>query len=190
MLTRLAGVVEQSTAAFDAYEYQRALELTESFFWSFCDDYVELVKERAYGGRGDEATASAKAALRQALSVLLRLFAPFLPYATEEVWSWWQQGSVHRAAWPTGDELAGASGGDPRVLDAVALAMRDIRKAKSDAKLSMRADVPSATVRGPADHVALVRLAAADLAGAGRVQDLTFDETPAEEPSVEVHLGA
>ena len=190
MLASLQRVVEHATDAFDQYEHQRALELTESFFWSFCDDYVELVKERAYGGHGEAAARSAKAALARALSVQLRLFAPVLPFATEEVWSWWLDGSVHRAAWPTVDELGDGADGDPRVLTAVALALRDIRKSKSEAQVSMKTDVAVARVSGPAAHVALVRVAGADLAAAGRVQHLSYAEQPAEAPAVSVQLEA
>ena len=103
MLARLDGVVAEATTAYDGFDYARALERTEEFFWWFCDDYVELVKGRAYGSRGAAAAASARDALRTALDVLQRLLAPTLPFAAEEAWSWWHDGSVHAARWPETD---------------------------------------------------------------------------------------
>ncbi|GAA4378441.1 valine--tRNA ligase [Actinomadura verrucosospora] len=171
MLAALAGVVEEATEAFEGYDYARALERTERFFWEFCDDYLELVKARAYGD-GPQAL-SARAALRTALSVLLRLFAPVLPFVTEEVWSWWRRGSVHTAPWPSAAELP--PGGDPAVLAATGEALRQVRKAKSEARASMRADVSRAVVRGSQ----VTRIARPDLAAAGRIADLTLEDAPA-----------
>ncbi|GAB3192385.1 valine--tRNA ligase [Geodermatophilus arenarius] len=169
LLRRLVDVVDEATAAMEAYNYTRALEVSEAFFWSFCDDYVELVKSRAYGS--DDAARSAQATLALALSVQLRLFAPVLPFVTEEVWSWWQAGSVHRAAWPAADELPG--GGDPAVVEVAAEALAAVRKAKSEAKQSMRADVESATVTAPEAQVPQVEAARDDLVSAGRIASLT-----------------
>ncbi|MEU8197659.1 valine--tRNA ligase [Microbispora amethystogenes] len=168
MLAALRTVVDEATEAFEAYDYTRALERTERFFWSFCDDYVELVKARAYAG-----DASAVAALRAALGVLLRLFAPFLPFVTEEVWSWWREGSVHRAAWPSPADLPEAERGDPAVLEAVAEVLRRVRRAKSEARKSMRAEVSRLTVSG--DQAGLVRLAQDDLCAAGNVEEFVLE---------------
>ncbi|PXA67811.1 valine--tRNA ligase [Cryobacterium arcticum] len=175
MLARLDVVVAQATAAFEAFDHARALELTESFFWTFCDDYLELVKERAYGEVGPE-QASAVAALRRALSTLLRLFAPFVPFATEEAWSWSNDDSVHRASWPVTAETPADGAGEIALLDLASRALTGIRRAKTDAKASQKSAVTSATIGGSAAEVALLAQVAADLKAVGRIADLTFVE--------------
>ncbi len=111
MLTNLSLLVDDSTRHLEAYDYARVLDQTEKFFWSFCDFYLELVKSRRYKDFGLEAAASANSAMLVALSTMLRLFAPYLPFVTEEVWSWWRPGSVHKAAWPTAGEVVAPIGG-------------------------------------------------------------------------------
>ncbi|WP_112234998.1 valine--tRNA ligase [Kocuria sp. BT304] len=179
LLAQLATVVERATAAFREYEYARALQLIESFFWTFTDDYVELVKDRAYGSRGAEAQASVHAALATTLDTVLRLFAPFIPFATEEVWSWWRTGSVHRSSWPVTDGYAGlAAEGDPEVLTVVGEALSGLRKSKSEAKVKQRTAVLSATVSAPAAQLEQLRAGLDDLKAAGNAADLTL--SPAE----------
>ncbi|WP_423445856.1 valine--tRNA ligase [Kocuria sp. KSNUG] len=179
LLAQLATVVERATAAFREYEYARALQLIESFFWTFTDDYVELVKDRAYGSRGAEAQASVHAALATTLDTVLRLFAPFIPFATEEVWSWWRTGSVHRASWPVTEGYASlAAEGDPEVLTVVGEALSGLRKSKSEAKVKQRTAVLSATVSAPAAQLEQVRAGLEDLKAAGNAADLTL--SPAE----------
>ncbi|GEC99303.1 valine--tRNA ligase [Kocuria varians] len=181
LLAQLADVVERATTAFREYEYARALQLIESFFWTFTDDYVELVKDRAYGSRGAEAQASVHAALATTLDTLLRLFAPFIPFATEEVWSWWRTGSVHRASWPVTDGYAGlARDGDPEVLTVVGEALSGLRKSKSEAKVKQRTAVVSATICAPAHVLARLRGGLDDLKAAGNAADVTLTDADGE----------
>ena len=178
MLAGLADVVERATAALEAYDHTRALELTETFFWTFCDDYLELVKDRAYGSADAEptqATLSARAALALALDTLLRLLAPVLPFATEEVWSWWREGSVHRTPWPGAEPLRLAAGdADPTTLEAAGRALAALRKVKSEAKVSMRTVIVRAELAVPTAQLGLVEAALADVRSAGRAADLTL----------------
>lgn len=173
LLAQLNQVVEAATSVLEEHDYSLALEHIEVFFWGFCDDYVELVKGRAYGAFGGQAAASATAALRHALSVLLRLLAPFMPFVTEEVWSWWQDGSIHRTTWPTADEMVA---GDATVLAVAVDVLAEIRKAKSAERLSMRAPVSRLVVADTADRVAALRHALEDLRTAGNVADIDLCE--------------
>ena len=166
MLAGLRAVVEAATRSFEEFDYTGALEATESFFWSFCDDYLELVKERAYGAQSPAEQASAQAALALALDVQLRLFAPILPFVTEEVWRWTNKTSVHVAPWPTADELPS---GDVTLIADVATALIAIRGAKSTAKVSMKTEVAAADISGPEASLARLRAVLADLKAVGRI---------------------
>ena len=175
LLSGLGDLVVAATEAFEGYDYARALERTESFFWSFCDDYLELVKARAYGaGPGAD---SARATLRETLSTVQRLFAPILPFVTEEVWSWWQDGSIHTARWP---ETRAVIGADPDVLTVASAVLGAIRRAKTEAKQSMKAVVSRVCVTGRTADLARLRAAEGDVRDAGNVEVLELLEGDGE----------
>jgi valyl-tRNA synthetase len=186
MLGKLGHVIRECTAAFESYDHASALEAAERFFWQFCDDYLELVKPRAYAAEDATAAGSAVTALRCALSALLRLIAPLMPFVTEEAWSWWNSGSIHRAAWPSADELA-AQRNDGAGLDAAAYAIGAIRKAKSAAGLSQKAPVTRLVVRGRQSELDLLALVLPDVVRAGHV-DAVQMITSDGEPQYEVML--
>ena len=176
MLAALGEVVSGATKAFEGYDHTKALELTESFFWNFTDDYLELVKERAYGQNTDPAAqASAVSALRIALLSITKLMAPFIPFCAEEAWSWWQEGSVHRASWPAPDELAAFTDSQtPNLLSLASQALIGIRKAKSDEKLSMKAEISSLTIEANESDIEALKLIESDLKSVGKIDQISY----------------
>ena len=199
LLQSLGALVRTATAAFDAYDYARALERTEAWFWDFCDNYLELVKARAYGEMGPERARSARTALAVSLSTLLRLFAPFMPYVSEEVWSWWHEGSVHLSDWPD-DRLSGSGSGsglasgdastDAGIYAVAVEFLAAVRRAKSEAKVSPRTPVERATFAGPSAEVAALRGVEADLRAAQNIAELVLVSGEDGKPvSVDIKLG-
>jgi valyl-tRNA synthetase len=194
LLTALARLVEDATRALDEYDYARALQFTETFFWSLCDNYLEMVKSRRYGDHGPEAAGSANATLLCALSVLNRLFAPYLPFVTEEVWSWWQPGSVHAASWPTVAEIERVAAPDPeagRALDVAVAVLGEIRRIKSVSSRPAKTRIQVARIQTDARDVTVLQRLDVDLrsaAGADRLEvggaagpllvELQFDDAP------------
>jgi valyl-tRNA synthetase len=186
MLDKLADLVDAATTAFDAFDYARALERTEEFFWWFTDNHVELVKARAYGEYGDERAASGQHALRVALSTVQRLLAPFLPFVTEEVWDWWQDGSIHTADWPEADGLrAAAAGVGPGPSDVASEALSVVRREKSEAKRKLRTPVISATFAATQAQLDLLDEVIDDVKAAGMIETVTTG-TPTDRTEIEV----
>jgi valyl-tRNA synthetase len=194
MIRTLAALVTEATDAFDGYDYARVLQRTETFFWRFCDDYLELVKGRRYGDQGPDAAGSANAALAAALSVMLRLFAPFLPFVTEEVWSWWREGSIHTSPWPIAEELTSlladnspaTAEADERAYQWAIDVLFEVRKQRSEAKQPLKVPITKVTVQADAASASLMPVVDADLRAALRVQ--AFD-TRVGEPREIVVVG-
>jgi len=179
MLSTLAALVREATVDFESYDSARVLDRTERFFWSFCDDYLELVKSRRYGDGTPEGAASANSALLVALSTVLRLFAPFLPFVTEEVWSWWQPGSVHRAAWPTADEVVSGLGGeDSEAMETLRVtqeALGEVRRVRALEKKPTKLAITHAVLP---ERFRAMGAGEADFRAAARVEAITFADVP------------
>jgi valyl-tRNA synthetase len=196
LLHRLSELVERATAAHERFDYSFGLSETESFFWNaFTDNYIELSKDRLRGG--GQRAASATGSLHLGLSVMLRLFAPVLPYITEEVWSWRLAGetsvdSIHRAPWPSQADFAGIEPPRNAASFAVALsAIAAVRKYKSSQEVSMMAPLAQLEFRVHPEAEAALRVVLRDVVATARAHDATVlaDETLARgEVGVEARL--
>ena len=187
MLTLVARLVADTTEDLEGYNYARALERAEGFFWFFCDNYLELVKARRYGDQGEGPAGSAVSALLVALSVLHRLFAPYLPFVAEEVWSWWQPGSVHRAAWPAPSEVRECIGGDDAqgvaAVEFGTLILGEVRKQKSEAQRPLKTAVMRAVVKGTPEQIRALADCRTDLCAAGLIAEIAAEEATTFEVS-------
>ena len=204
MLAKLSSVIGEATKALESYDHTKALEVCETFFWDFCDNYLELVKLRAYGELSDpqtdegatriESTISARISLITAIRTMLRMFAPFLPFVAEEVWSWFNEDSVHLCYWPSRDQIEDetkncaselfaigeveAGTFEPGLLDEVSEVLAGIRKLKSEAKRSMKTAISSIDLRGSKSVLERIELGLSDLCDAGVIRSFSLTELP------------
>jgi valyl-tRNA synthetase len=177
-VAELRALIERTTTSFEAFEYAAAMQETEQFFWSrFTDTYLELAKFRARGDVGDDAArTSAVATLRLGLDVLLRLFAPVLPFITEEVWSWAfaeekAQPSIHRAPWPTVAELAQvAAPADAGSLGLAIDALTAINKGKTERGASVGRTVDRLELKIDGEKARRIAGVLADVLASARVK--------------------
>ena len=203
ILSSLHNTIAKATAAFARYEYADALDATNQFFWAdFCDNYLELIKKRVYNEDDSASAAAQQSAVRTLYYVLngiLKLYAPFVPHVTEELYSnifaddYATKGSLHAMGqWPLAEDY---------LNDETALAMGEItvgileqvRKAKSDAKRSIKTPVTNSTVYIDAAflaNTAQVKSIEEDLKGAGNIETFKWAEasTTGGAPQVDVTL--
>ena len=199
MVALLRELIERATAAFDNFDYAQALSLIEDFFWhSFCDNYLELAKPRTYDEELTEGRLSAAATLRLVHRALVRMFAPYLPFLTEEVWHWAYSGdagmneSVHRSAWPTLAECEGVAAPAKReTFDAAVAVIEAVRKAKAEANLSMKAPVKKVSVTADANIIDAFASASDDVCRMLHIELIETSEGKVEAGlvSVETELG-
>ena len=214
LLSQLEMTVAQATKALNSYDYSRSLEIIETFFWSFCDNYIELEKLRGYGTQEFQDSqetfqysdvVSARVTLLTAIETLMCLFAPYMPYATEEVWSWFKDNSVHLKDWPTTSSIEDAKSfwsseitKSPASLDPVEYELdleliyqilSNVRRAKTEAKVSMKAPVLELRVIASHESAIHIRQAKSDLLRA--TQTLRFElleEQGLNQPKLEIQL--
>jgi valyl-tRNA synthetase len=193
-VVRLRETVSKAGGDFASFEFASALQIIEDFFWAdLCDNYLELVKVRSYKAEWTPGKRSALTTLKTALSVQLRLFAPYLPFITEEVWSWLfappdgREQSIHTAAWPTVAELSMIplpEEGDP--YGAAVEVLREVRKIKSDAKLSMKTPVKSLEIIGSRKSLKAINSVLGDLLSVTNVSTAVLTESTVEKAQIEV----
>ena len=184
VIRQLRPLIERATAAFDEFDYAQALSLVEDFFWrTFCDNYLELAKSRTYEEELTEGRLSAAATLRLVHRALVRMMAPYVPYLTEEVWHWCytddpgMHESVHRSPWPTLDELAAVpEPAGPQTYEATIVVVEAVRKAKTDANLSMSAPVKSVSVTAKQPVLELLGATIEDIKGMLHIEQAELTE--------------
>ena len=185
-IARLRETVRRAGKEFEAFEFAGALQVIEDFFWAdLCDNYLELVKVRAYSAESTPGKRSALATLKIALSVQLRLFAPYLPFITEEVWSWLfaaphgRERSIHTASWPTAEELADI--GLPLEEDPYGAAVKvlfEVRRIKSEAKVSVKTPLRNLEITGAAKTLSAIRSVLGDLLSVTNATSAVLTEEP------------
>jgi len=196
-VAELRALIDRASASFDEFDYAQALQDTEKFFWSrFTDAYLELAKARARGDGDAAGRTSAVATLRLGLDVLLRLFAPFVPFVTEEVWSWAfaeerDQPTIHRAPWPSVAELAAiAPPGDPASLQLAIDVLTAINKAKTERGAGVGRGVARLDLRTPAAHAARIAPVLGDVLASTRVREHQLIEAAAAEADLAIEVAA
>lgn len=187
-LAKMRTLIEKSTEAFERFDYAQSLQLTESVFWLFCDDYLELVKARAYQEKELPSGQSAIASLLLTLKIFLRLLAPSMPFITEEIWSWSfadNHSSIHKTHWPIVQELHHIIF-EETLMDIAFDILRQVRTTKSQAQKGMKWPVESLKVSGKDDQLNLVTLAEHDLKNA--CSFATLEKSSSDQLLIEVTL--
>lgn len=169
-LGHLSEIVKQATEQFEVFNYASALELIEKAFWQFCDDYLETVKARAYRESAEQYSFSAVGSLRFSMDIFIRLLAPFMPYVTEEIWSYEkrQTSSIHRSNWPNLAEFPVSSIESSKSWGLCRKLLHEIRQLKASNKMGVGHSLDELNISTSAENILLIQKFQSDLVSVSR----------------------
>jgi len=184
ILSEMNKLIAHCTESFDKYEYSRIKQEVDKFFWkTICDNYLEIVKDRLYNpdSRGKEARKSGQHTLYLLLLNTLKLFAPIMPFITEELYQVYfkqHEGakSIHVSSWPVAEETDDSL---KLVGETVLYAVDAARKAKTEKQVSLRTPIKKFVIKSKLSKVEFKKIYA-DIKAATNALELSFEQIPAE----------
>ena len=186
ILTKLQGIIKESTDTYEAFEYAKSKALVDNFFWNtFCDHYLEVIKERIYNPNtyGEDAKTSAQWTLRKAHEAILKLFAPIMPYITEEIYSYAyatsEKNSIHTSPWPAYEEALVDRDAE-KAGDLLVEVLNAVRKRKSEKQVSLRTPVTNLVIECSEEDTKLLKLVEDDLKAATKAEQVTYSDAEEE----------
>jgi valyl-tRNA synthetase len=183
MLTKLQNTIKQATEHFDKYEYSKVKKVLDEFFWQvLCDNYLEFVKDRLYNPNlyHKGAKNSAQFGLYEAVLNVLKMFAPLMPYITEEVYSLYfkdkeNKESIHISNWPKYNENY-VDKNSEFVGDLMVDIVQRVRKFKSEKQISLKEDLSKIIIKCSEKDRKLLELIIQDIKAVTKVKDIEFDK--------------
>ena len=179
ILSKLSKIIKTSTESFKKYEYARTKAEVENFFWhSFCDNYLEIVKDRLYNPdkRGKEARVSAQFSLYNSLLAILKMMAPVMPFITEEIYHMHyaqkeKLKSIHNSKWP---DLKMVDEKSEKLGDVLVSAVQNVRKTKAERNMSLKVPVKKLMIKAKITKSDFEKIKD-DLSGATKAEDIEFE---------------
>ena len=173
LIDKVRMTITKATVALEQFNYAEALKVSEELFWDYCDNYLELVKVRSYQDEDSPQRESALTALGLSLKAILRLFAPFTPYVTEEVWQASfaaDTASIHKESWPNLDEFQSVNQPEfKEAYDAATEVIGKIRGFKTGAQKSLKWEIETLEITTSAEMQSALNSVLDDVLKAGNV---------------------
>jgi valyl-tRNA synthetase len=178
LLSKLTTVIKTATEKFEEYDSSESKKAAEIFFWrDFCDNYLELVKDRIYNeSRGKESKHAAQYTLYTALLAIIKILAPIMPHITEELYNAYfikHEGtkSIHISEWPKADEKNIDEEAE-KIGDAAVEIVSAVRKYKSENNKSLKVEIPRLKIETAVDLTEVL----ADIKSITRALEVTVNE--------------
>ncbi|MFH1729121.1 MAG: valine--tRNA ligase [Pseudomonadota bacterium] len=197
ILSRLNRVIESATKNFKVYEFAKVRNAVDHFFWlDLCDNYLEIAKDRLYKPEvyGEEQKLSAQITISIILDSIIKLYAPFIPYVTEEIFQGLlrkegSEKSVHISKWPVFNESF-INAEAEKTCEYLVEVVKGVRRYKTENSLSLNTELPELRIKSDAEISKALQNTVIDIKSATRAKDIQFGgEATVKTENFEIYLG-